>query len=399
MKPVVALLAIALLAGTATQAMADSHNIAPITAETSSASYQEGDVITVSGAIKELDADFLCGVTIQIVDPNNNIVRVAQANPVSSGEYQFTFPAGGPNWKVSGEYTINIRCNADVTSATFEYTVPEPVTCDVGQELVGNDCVMITCDVGQELVGNDCVMITCDVGQELVGNDCVMITCDVGQELVGNDCVMITCDPGYELVGNDCQPIPEICGEGTELVDGQCQIIRPPPPEPMTCEDGYELVDGQCQLIPPICGEGTELVDGQCQAIAQPGGGCLIATAAYGTELAPQVQYLREIRDNTLLSTSSGSSFMETFNGIYYAVSPQIADLERENPAFREMVRIAITPMLSSLTLMGMAEDGSEASVLGMGMLVIALNAGMYIGAPALLGFKAYGKVRAMRRN
>ena len=385
MKPVVALLVVTLLAGTATQAMADNHNIAPITVETNSMSYQEGDVITISGAIKEFDANFLCGVTIQILDPNNNIVRVAQASPVSSGEYEFMFPAGGPNWRVSGEYTINIRCNADITTTTFEYAIPDPVTCDTGYELVGNECVMITCDTGYELVGNECVMITCDTGYELVGNECVMITCDTG----------------YELVGNECQRIPPVCGEGTELVDGVCQIIRPPPPPPapVTCEEGYELVDGECQLIPPVCGEGTELVDGQCQVIAQPGGGCLIATAAYGTELAPQVQYLREIRDNTLLSTSSGSSFMEAFNGIYYAVSPQIADLERENPVFRELVRIAITPMLSSLTLMGMAEDGSEASVLGMGMLVIALNAGMYIGAPALLGFKAYGKVRAMRRN
>ena len=110
-----------------------------------------------------------------------------------------------------------------------------------------------------------------------------------------------------------------------------------------------------------------------------------------------QVQYLREIRDNTLLSTTAGSSFKGAFNDLYYAVSPQIADMERQNPAFRELVRVAITPMLASLSLMSLAEDGSEASVLGVGMLVIALNAGMYVGIPALLGFKAYGKVRAMR--
>ena len=48
------------------------------------------------------------------------------------------------------------------------------------------------------------------------------------------------------------------------------------------------------------------------------GGGCLIATATYGSELAPQVQQLRELRDNQLLQTESGTAFMGTFNDIYY---------------------------------------------------------------------------------
>ena len=75
-----------------------------------------------------------------------------------------------------------------------------------------------------------------------------------------------------------------------------------------------------------ICGPGTELVNGICQVITIgefdeiSGGGCLIATAAYGTELAPQVQLLREIRDNTLSSTTSGTSFMIGFNTVYYSL-------------------------------------------------------------------------------
>ena len=52
------------------------------------------------------------------------------------------------------------------------------------------------------------------------------------------------------------------------------------------------------------------------------GGGCLIATATYGSELAPQVQQLRELRDNQLLNTESGTAFMGTFNDIYYSFSP-----------------------------------------------------------------------------
>jgi hypothetical protein len=111
-------------------------------------------------------------------------------------------------------------------------------------------------------------------------------------------------------------------------------------------------------------------------------GGCLIATATYGSELAPQVQQLRELRDNQLLNTESGTAFMGTFNDIYYSFSPIIADYERENPLFKEAVKIAITPMISSLSLMENAETESE--VLGLGISLIILNIGMYLGIPTV---------------
>ena len=82
------------------------------------------------------------------------------------------------------------------------------------------------------------------------------------------------------------------------------------------------------------------------------GGGCLIATATFGSELAPQVQQLRELRDNTILSTESGTAFMTGFNQFYYSFSPMVADLERENPAFKEAIKLTLTPMLSSLSLL-----------------------------------------------
>jgi len=113
------------------------------------------------------------------------------------------------------------------------------------------------------------------------------------------------------------------------------------------------------------------------------GGGCLIATATYGSELAPQVQQLRELRDNQLLQTESGSAFMSSFNEMYYSFSPTIADYERENPMFKEAVKLTITPMLSTLAIMENAE--SELEVLGLGLSVIALNLGMYLGAPAIV--------------
>jgi len=140
------------------------------------------------------------------------------------------------------------------------------------------------------------------------------------------------------------------------------------------------------------CGEGTDLVDGKCVIIEQKGGGCLIATATYGSEMAPQVQLLREIRDNQLMNTGSGMSFMTGFNQLYYSFSPTIADFERESPAFKEAVKLGITPLLSSLSIMEYAESDSE--VLGYGIGVILLNIGMYIAVPAIVILKARKFIR-----
>jgi peptidyl-prolyl cis-trans isomerase B (cyclophilin B) len=114
-------------------------------------------------------------------------------------------------------------------------------------------------------------------------------------------------------------------------------------------------------------------------------GGCLIATATYGSELAPQVQLLREIRDNTVLQTQSGTSFMATFNQFYYSFSPAIADYERENTIFKETVKLTLTPLLASLTLLQYADIDSEYDMLGYGISIILLNIGMYFVAPAVL--------------
>ena len=111
-------------------------------------------------------------------------------------------------------------------------------------------------------------------------------------------------------------------------------------------------------------------------------GGCLIATASYGSELSPQVQKLREIRDNALLQTESGSAFMDSFNNFYYSFSPVVADYERENTLFKESVKLTITPMIVSLSLLNYVNLDSEAEVLGYGISLILLNVGMYVGIP-----------------
>ena len=127
---------------------------------------------------------------------------------------------------------------------------------------------------------------------------------------------------------------------------------------------------------------GIASVASECLSVF--GGGCLIATATYGSELAPEVQKLRELRDNSLLNTESGSNFMSTFNDVYYLFSPYIADYERENPVFKEMVKLFITPMITSLSILNYVEMNSEDEVLGYGISLIILNGMMYVGVPVL---------------
>ena len=118
------------------------------------------------------------------------------------------------------------------------------------------------------------------------------------------------------------------------------------------------------------------------------GGGCLIATATFGSELAPQVQQLRELRDNTILSTEFGTAFMSGFNQFYYSFSPIIADMERENPLFKEFVKLSLTPMLSTLSILNYVDIDSESEMLSYGIGIILMNVGMYFAAPTIIIYK-----------
>lgn len=120
----------------------------------------------------------------------------------------------------------------------------------------------------------------------------------------------------------------------------------------------------------------------------QEGGGCLIATATFGSELALQVQQLRELRDETILNTESGTAFMKHFNQFYYSFSPTIADWERESPAFKEFVKISITPLLTTLSILNHIDIDSEQEMLGYGIGIILLNVGMYLAAPSIIVYR-----------
>ena len=178
--------------------------------------------------------------------------------------------------------------------------------------------------------------------------------------------------------------------------------IPPPPPDPDEARPDAPDMGEQPPAAgdqPPTTTAPPAVPDDAAAAEDDDTGGCLIATAAYGTEIAPQVQSLREVRDSTLLTTESGRAFMSAFGAAYYSFSPQVADLERGHPAIRQAVAALVAPMLYALQVVDMAEPGSEASVAAYGALAIALVAGMYVAAPAAGAWYAVRLGRAARRQ
>ncbi len=171
-------------------------------------------------------------------------------------------------------------------------------------------------------------------------------------------------------------PIEFNLGEGVYSMEIKVEgiLFNPIPPETVS----FDIIVGEAHAQPIETPDNGE------------NGGCLIATATFGSEMAPQVQQLRELRDNTILSTESGTAFMAGFNQMYYSFSPMIADLERESPVFKEAVKLTLTPMLSSLSLLNYVDIDSEEEMLGYGISLILLNIGMYAGIPAFGILKLY---------
>jgi ribosomal protein L7/L12 len=97
------------------------------------------------------------------------------------------------------------------------------------------------------------------------------------------------------------------------------------------------------------CGlkDAKDAIDQRAIRIGAPtsaGGGCFIATAAFGTELAPEVGVLREFRDRSLLATAPGRRAVR----LYYRLSPALAEAIAPRPALRATVRAMLRPVVAA---------------------------------------------------
>ncbi len=105
---------------------------------------------------------------------------------------------------------------------------------------------------------------------------------------------------------------------------------------------GCDTVAGLVDYVPWLS-ERTE----ECEVCGEGGGACFIATAAYGTSSAAEIDTLRAFRDEVLLESTLGSQLVE----FYYQTSPPVADFISGNSLLRTIVReLVIDPMVSVAT-------------------------------------------------
>jgi hypothetical protein len=95
-------------------------------------------------------------------------------------------------------------------------------------------------------------------------------------------------------------------------------------------------------------------------------GWCFIATAAYGTPMAKEIQVLREFRDKYLLTNPLGKALVD----LYYRVSPPIAEFITEHPSLKPIVRAGLVPAVAMSTLVVNTSPAEKAAIIGLLVLV-----------------------------
>jgi len=102
----------------------------------------------------------------------------------------------------------------------------------------------------------------------------------------------------------------------------------------------------------------------------RPGGWllCFIATAAYGTPMAEEIEILREFRDEYLLTNPLGKALVE----FYYRVSPPIAEFITQHPSLKPIVRAGLMPALAMSTVAVNTTPVEKTAMIGLLVLVSA---------------------------
>jgi len=133
--------------------------------------------------------------------------------------------------------------------------------------------------------------------------------------------------------------------------------------------------------------------------VPQPSG-CIVATATYGSELSPEVQFLRGFRDGTVMSTFAGSEFMKAFNAWYYSFSPYIADFISKQPLLKGAMKIILYPLMGILHISALTYSAlsfsPELAVVATGLVASGLIGIVYFAPLSLITLRCVKRHRRL---
>ncbi len=116
---------------------------------------------------------------------------------------------------------------------------------------------------------------------------------------------------------------------------------------------------------------------------------CVIATATYGSEISPEVQFLRDFRDQDIMNTMAGREFMTVFHSWYYSFSPNIASIISDSPRLQTVFKVILYPLIGILQLSaatyGVFNFNQEIAVVMAGFMASALIGVVYFSPIGIL--------------
>lgn len=283
-----------------------------VTVETDKQSYIIGEIISLFGLLTDSSNGPVKNamVSIQVVDPTEKIIHIELVYSDSDGEFLDSFIlTPSLDFGIYNIYITASKTGYEDAISTKEFSIIESELSDFSISIEPKT-------------------------QKFNPGDTLIFSVNI------------------QNIGNFSNVVNLITSESSEhfTVIFSPNMVTPPNTSTMRIITSDNTPQGSYNI--QISGNGDAITHNGIVTIStMTTSGCLIATATYGSEVASEVQFLREYRDEIIMKTFSGREFMKVFNMWYYSFSPKVADFERRYEPIRIIAQYALYPLLGILQI------------------------------------------------
>jgi alpha-tubulin suppressor-like RCC1 family protein len=292
---------------------------------------------------------------IQVAAGGGNTVGLRSDGTVVAVGYNYSGECDVGGWANITQVAPGAECTIGLESDGTVVSVGSNV---FGQRNVGNWTDIVQVAAGANALGlkSDGTVVAVGwnrFGQCNVGNwtDIIQVAAGGGHTvgLKADGTVVAVGDNEYGQcdVGNWTDIIQVVGGEDTVGLKADGTVVAVGDNEYGQCDVGnwtdiIQVAVGGYRTV-GLKSDGTVVAVGGYVSCLLPSSGCFIATAAYGSPIAGEIQILRRFRDEYLLTNPLGHALVD----FYYRVSPPIAGFITEHPGLKPVVRAGLLPAVA----------------------------------------------------